>query len=606
MKINMSRKKLLPISLIDIPYNIKELYCGGCCSFALTKEDGVVKWGHGKSFEFIKELSNIVALAPHYDVGAVVDGDSFLATEETGDIFLFHITYDLRSPFKDLEYYTIGIDDEYPNHLSSTTKLSVTQHLDPRKSVQGSFFFEKDKDKNQLFVIDFKGFVWKCEIEIDQNELINTNPTKVFGLSRIATICGYRGVYSAIDNNGKVFVWGQLNAISESYEFLYHPICIETFTNIEAISLGNNFIFAYNKNTVWAWGRNDKSQLGTGVLIDRPHFMKVFGSEILGRFLYPKQPLDRMFSGLIKLVYWEYLNYLDELFGNHPYVKARFYTKCGISKRVVQFAQEVFNDHPIQNKMCIQDPENLELDENICELQLRLSNTYIGPNVIYNRIKKLDIYYENIADESRLFFLFPSVEVVQLRGIVYSDRNPRNLTHLSNLKCLELHCEFCIGQLPTSLVKLVLKHKDIGVADLSYFTSLKELVVMPRTLSERILKGRVSLPYSIIKLEIDVGPVDIQIQLPNLKELIIHSHLPTNITEQNFPSLKFIQLISPDMDILSKSYLSPSLLINQGLIESVKQNQKTCIVELSCFPWWIQYPVKLVSQLGHISSLHLD
>ncbi|KAL0214217.1 hypothetical protein P9112_006401 [Eukaryota sp. TZLM1-RC] len=152
---------------------------------------------------------------------------------------------------------------------------------------------------------------------------------------------------------------------------------IEAFTNIEGISVGYNFLFAYNKNTVWAWGRNYRGQLGTGDLIDRPQPVKVFGSEILGSFDYPIQPLDSMFSGLIKLIYFEYLQYLKKLFGNHPYTKARFFTKCIISKKVAKFAKQVINGFEF-----LKDPQDLNLNENIYDLQLQLLTDYKGPKVI--------------------------------------------------------------------------------------------------------------------------------------------------------------------------------------------------------------------------------
>ncbi|KAL0207928.1 hypothetical protein P9112_010515 [Eukaryota sp. TZLM1-RC] len=547
-QINNSNENSLPITPINIPYIIKEVYGGFRCFFALTHEGQVLKMGDGKSIEVIEEVINVDFLC--------AKGDSFVAIGVNNALFYWTIKRSFKVLF---------------------TKFPC---LNKEKFSEKSILF----DKNQLFVIDSEGDVWKFEIGIDQNEVFNTNPTKVFGLSNIATICGYRGVYSAIDNNGKVFVWGQLNAISESYEFLYHPICVETFTNIEGISLGNDFLFAYNKNTVWAWGRNDKGQLGTGDLIDRPKPVKVFGSEILGIFQYSKQPLDRMFSGLISQIYFEYLQYLKNLFGKHAYTKARFYTKCSISKKVAKSAREVINGFEFSK-----NPENLQLKENICDLQLRLSTAYNGPKVINTRIKKLGVYYDGVDYDPQIFSFFPNVEVVQLGGESGFRRFSINMVHLSNLRILELLYAFNIEQLPPSLVKLVLGYNVLGFVDLSYLSSLKHLV-SSSDISEKLLNSQIPLPQGINRLEVLLEvSVNTEIQLPNLQELIIHHDVPANITEENFPSLKFIQLIQPSEYSLWTSPLMPRQLIDQGLIKSVKLIKNEYLVELSCFPWWIQY-----------------
>ncbi|KAL0213903.1 hypothetical protein P9112_006087 [Eukaryota sp. TZLM1-RC] len=320
-----------------------------------------------------------------------------------------------------------------------------------------------------------------------------------------------------------------------------------------------------------------------------------------------------MFSGLIKFVYWEYLNYLRKLFGNHPYVKARFYTKCGISKRVAQFAQEVFNEHPIQNKMLLKDPQDLNLNESIGDLQLQLSTDYNGPKVINTRIKKLDVHYDEVDYDPQLLSFFPNVEVVKFDGWMKSNSiPPLHLEHLSNLKFLELDYPCNKDYLPTSLVKLVVRGYDIGdpnVDDLSYLTSLKELVLLSdlalNGLSERLLQGEIHLPQSINRLEVYLGnSVNIEVQLPNLKELIIHYNVPTNITEHNFPSLKFIQLIKLGEDALENAtnFLSPTELFHNNLINSVKLVKNEYLFQLFCFPWWIQYPSsrQLINSCGEI------
>ncbi|KAL0226566.1 hypothetical protein P9112_013890 [Eukaryota sp. TZLM1-RC] len=565
-QIDIAKCDSLPLTPINIPYNIKEIHGGSTYSFALTQDGNVIKWGKSNSFEVIEGLTNIVFLW--------VNRNSFITINDNSELFCFN------------------------SDNNCLNKLPLTQYIRQSQTFEKSLLL----DNPFLFVIDFNGEVLKFN-KGDDDVPFNNKPTKVPGLNNIVSISGYDGIYAAIDNNGKVFLWGWLSRLSDVYEDSEEPRCIEAFNNIEGISVGYNFLFAYNKNTVWAWGRNAKGQLGTGDLIDRPQPVKVFGSEILGSFHYPKQPLDRMFSGLIKLVYWEYINYLQKLFGNHPYTKARFYTKCGVSKIVAEYTKELlqftkggFNQsscvHSIKHGLFLKDPQDLTLAENICGLQLRFSSYYKGSKVINSRIKKLYVYYDLVDHDPQLLSFFPSVEVVKLGGRSSFRRRSINLSHLSNLKSLELDYRFNVKQLPTSLVKLVLKHDDIVVTDLSYLTLLKELVMFSYAVPERILKNQI-LPQSIVRLELWTrSSVNVEISLLNLKELIFRYNVPTNITEQNFPSLKLIQLIKPDEDSLSDSPLSPTKLINQGLIKSVKLIKNEYLVELYCFPWWVQYSAK--------------
>ncbi|KAL0209983.1 hypothetical protein P9112_010067 [Eukaryota sp. TZLM1-RC] len=98
-------------------------------------------------------------------------------------------------------------------------------------------------DANYLFVIDVNGFVWRFS---KRNNYVSfkDKPTKVPGLTNIVFINGYDGTYAAIDNSGKVFVWGDLSSISELYEDSDEPRCIEALTNMEGIAVGNDLLFA--------------------------------------------------------------------------------------------------------------------------------------------------------------------------------------------------------------------------------------------------------------------------------------------------------------------------------------------------------------------------
>ncbi|KAL0206005.1 hypothetical protein P9112_001312 [Eukaryota sp. TZLM1-RC] len=572
--------------LWNIPYKLKEFYFPTCnCRnfpfsfFALT-EGGKVIHFDGDTHIIIEGLNKIVFMS--------VCCRSFVAVDVNG-VFFFHNT-------ECVDYHS---DGECLDTASTTTKIDVSKYITPRKPFRYSFFLSGD----WLFIIDVNGDVWKFNNvrafdHVDEIPFSN-KPIKGPGLSNIVYISGSTcwccsdlalryndGIYAAINNNGKVFVWGKLSRLSCLYNDSEQPRCIEAFTNIEGVSLGHDFLFAYNKNTVWAWGKNDKGQLGTGDLIDRFQPAKLsFVSEILGTFHDPIQPLDSMFSGLIRLIYFEYLQYLKKLFGNHPYTKARFYTKCSVSKKVAKFSKEVINGFEF-----LKNPQHLNLNDYVWDLQLQLSFAFNGPSVINSRIKHLDIYYDTDVFDPQFLSFFPTVEVVKLGAKSgYYRRLSLNLTHLSNLKFLELNCSFIIEELPPSLVKLVLKD-DFEVTDLSYLTALKELVLFDGSSSERILEAQIPLPLSITILEVWLrNPVNIEIELPSIKELIIHEAIDTNITEQSFPSLEFIQLLGPERN-LSISSLSPTKLYNQGLIKATKLIKNEYLVELSCFPWCFKYP----------------
>ncbi|KAL0208611.1 hypothetical protein P9112_011198 [Eukaryota sp. TZLM1-RC] len=243
-QINIFNSHSLRITPINIPYNIKEVYGGNSCSFALTQEGQVIQWGDHLPFEFIEGLNNIV------------DHTSFIGMDRCGDFFYWN--------------------------LNRSTKIPVKHHLFSKERCKGSFSF----DRNNLVLKDSNGDVWVVESE----DSFNNKPIKIKGLTNIVHVAGSERFCVAFNSFGNVFVYRN-----------YEPLCIEPLTNMEGISVGRDFLFAYNKNTVWSWGMKDKGQLGTGDLIDRPQPVKVFGSKILDSFHYPKQPVDRMFISNVHL-----------------------------------------------------------------------------------------------------------------------------------------------------------------------------------------------------------------------------------------------------------------------------------------------------------------
>ncbi|KAL0208476.1 hypothetical protein P9112_011063 [Eukaryota sp. TZLM1-RC] len=222
--------------------------------------------------------------------------------------------------------------------------------------------------------------------------------------------------------------------------------------------------------------------------------------------------------------------------------------------------------------MFSEDLEDLNLNDNICDLHCRLWGA--DDNAVFKNIKKLDVLLLSYQDFSFNFSIFPNVENMKAR---FDCRGRGSLDSISYVE-----------PFPTSLVKL----SCIGYcpSDLSYLTSLKELVIIADW--ERGRYGPSRLPQSIVRLEV-IGLEELQTetQSPNLKELKT-DRCPTNNTLQHFPCLKFIHLKVYCDFLMSHSPLSPTELYNQGLITSIKLCQNSYLVELSSFPWWIQYSVK--------------
>ncbi|KAL0206479.1 hypothetical protein P9112_001786 [Eukaryota sp. TZLM1-RC] len=563
-QINMSSSGSLPITLINIPYSVKKVYGGERCSFAISQEGQVVRWGDRKSFEVMNDLNNIDNLN--------VDGNSFLATDKENNMFYWR------------------------DHDNRCTMLEVNHHSIPFEPLENSIVFDSVSSlgwsSQYMFFIDFNGEIWKFNIGSD---CIIGEPIKIEGLGDIIYICRYRGyanTYAAIDKNGQVYVWGELGSING---FCNKPHCIGGFSDVKGISIAKDFLFAYNERTIWGSGLKNSGQLGSAELIGQLQPVTGFGSEILSTFESSEQPLSRLFRHLIKLILFHYLYYLEEFVGNFSYLRARFYVKCGISKRVAQLAHQVFEAHPIPKKMFLKDPQDLNLNDNLCDLQLHLSTAFDGPKVINTTISKLEIYIDRIRFDAGLLTLFPNVVDIKLTGKAQwrPHRIIMNFTNLPNLQCLELDYGMIVHQLPASLVKLVLKNSNILIRCLNDLPSLKELVVLSHHISYPISMGQIPLTHSINRLEVVAWnkqkAFPLRIHLPKLKELIVHGIVPKYITEAKFPSLRFVHLVEPRERSLSKSPFFPTKLINQGLIKSVKLIRSEYLVELSCFPWWIQY-----------------
>ncbi|MFZ2958649.1 MAG: kelch repeat-containing protein [Candidatus Ozemobacteraceae bacterium] len=110
-----------------------------------------------------------------------------------------------------------------------------------------------------------------------------TTPFQISGLSGVTAVAG-GGQYSlAAKNDGTVYAWGENNygqlGDGSSINRLA-PVLVSGLTNVKAIAgsiLGYHTAALKWDGNVWAWGRNDKGQLGDGTTTDRPTPVKVSG-----------------------------------------------------------------------------------------------------------------------------------------------------------------------------------------------------------------------------------------------------------------------------------------------------------------------------------------
>lgn len=116
---------------------------------------------------------------------------------------------------------------------------------------------------------------------------INPNtPYQVIGLSNIVAIAAGGGYGLALDRDGYVWCFGgnthgqlgrQLTGPAPRH-FEYRPLKVQGVDNVIAIAAGNLHSLAVSRDgTVWAWGMNERGQLGDGTFINRYGPVQVTG-----------------------------------------------------------------------------------------------------------------------------------------------------------------------------------------------------------------------------------------------------------------------------------------------------------------------------------------
>jgi alpha-tubulin suppressor-like RCC1 family protein len=115
--------------------------------------------------------------------------------------------------------------------------------------------------------------------------IFDNTPYQVMGLSNIVAVAAGIGHGLALDRDGHVWCFGenthgqlgrQMGQAPPHYE--YRPKKVEEVDNVIAIAAGDLHSLAVSREgTVWAWGINERGQLGDGTLINRYEPVQVTG-----------------------------------------------------------------------------------------------------------------------------------------------------------------------------------------------------------------------------------------------------------------------------------------------------------------------------------------
>lgn len=113
----------------------------------------------------------------------------------------------------------------------------------------------------------------------------SSSPTQVSGLSNIVQVSAGDDHSLALDNNGAVWAWGtntygQLGNGATTYSAT--PVQVIGLSGVTQISAGVSFSLAVQRDggkggLLWAWGRNDRGQLGDGATASRAFPVRVVG-----------------------------------------------------------------------------------------------------------------------------------------------------------------------------------------------------------------------------------------------------------------------------------------------------------------------------------------
>ncbi|KAL0205393.1 hypothetical protein P9112_000700 [Eukaryota sp. TZLM1-RC] len=567
-QINQSSMEVLPFTKITLNVDITNVYASNYYSLGLTVDGAVVMWKLNHAPMFIHGLIDIYSIK--------LDWQYFVALGKSGCLKL------------------IKFDSNFFNFTIHIINLSHSSLPKPLLPLNVATCFPK------MFIVDQDHLVWQFDIEQR-----TSFPTKVQGLSSIKSIVAGNDFYGALGTDGKVYLFGDLQRIFPIYEPIDQSevYLVKEFDNVKFVAAGDSFFFAVSNHFTFYCGHYELNQM-----TNRPHIikatdnilpspLKVFGSEINGccgsrsfddQIDYSTETI--LFPNLIKLIFHYYLEYLEGFFIGHYYLLYRFLSKLVLSKNFYSLAKTVLESYDFVKQ--VTNPTQIGSINKCKSLQLRMSSLYHGMDRNIN-ILSLCLLTDDLFRDLNLLSLFPNVISLKIfkNGPEFL---PCSLdsSGLNSLKFLEIGCVVNgLYFLPKSIRKLVI-HGPVQNFDVSYLEDLQHLAIYSGEVCEKVLCSGIGLPDSILKLEVSVFSEEClnRCKLSKLRELVTREGVFSNLNAFYFPLLKFVE-IQNNFAVLIGSDLCPNQFNKNGVIKSSVVWGRSLLVELSCFPWWVQYPI---------------
>ncbi|KAL0204709.1 hypothetical protein P9112_000016 [Eukaryota sp. TZLM1-RC] len=588
----------------DPSFKLKQVFAASEYSLALTADGNLVHWRLDSPILPVEGLDDVCFVTLEWNDFVAIDTNNRAFFARYSNFGKFRIST-LKIEFNDSEIMvnSCSLGESFIAFVGINNKV---------------YLMTKKQNKFQP-----EQFTWSNAFLVDN-------------IDNIKSVTAIYDQFVALANDGNVYGWS-VKPFASPLFLWSEPRLINFLSNIESIFSGVGCLFAVkiNSNSAFAWGFNSKGQLGTGDLIDVPRPINVFGSEITG--IKSLKQSNSIFFDLIRTIFIKYFKYLNQIFNGHPYVIARFKAKLSVSSKFRLLCTDIvenFNSHEY-----LRNPSDLSqlrspiahlevtkiLDENLVENNTNVEEIFLNTNdlslfnqflPLFPNLNTLSITStqsnskRNILNLGRLtpirnlFLDWGLISTIGslpplLSKLVFKPPTLSVIFSLSfgeqeNLKHLEISAiVYDFPSLPTSLVKLsVASFTRISTVDFSNLVNLKELSITHSTLSKRIVQGRINLPPSITKLQLQSDYLEFgkSFFLPNLKEFVLKTVCVDNFNVNNFPKLNFICFNELESrQNFECSALCPSLLYESGLIESFYRVKGGNMVKLKS-NIWIYYP----------------
>ncbi|KAL0219277.1 hypothetical protein P9112_004930 [Eukaryota sp. TZLM1-RC] len=538
---------------IELPCLVSRVFAGLYCSFAITADKRVLKWGNEQDFHTIGPVG--VVQLENYDDNVI------MITEEQA-------------------VYTYCQDS-----VASITNLSAVS-----VAVGQGFFL----------AVDNGGHLWSWgvnnygQLGLGHTEYMET-PQKVPMLSLIKAVAAGSFFSVALTHDGQVLLWGwnQAGTLGLPEEVNISPVTYLKNGCSAVFALAKS-LFVVTEQCILGCGWNSCGQLGLGCSDHQPVPVIVFGSEVTGRGTTSIVGLQHMFNDVIKAIMLRHLEWLRSLLGIHHYIECHFLQKFSISKRFRSLARHVVSlfgsQRFVQNCYSILDCETLTR----VNIQPYTSYTIPSENSV---VKEVLLVSNDLDNHQGMLASFLNVQSITIRPNLCLTNAPLHCTKVLNLKHLKalkfLNLDFptsIVSDLPFTLVELSLG-LDVRIElprTLSELTNLRSLGVFDYEVSASILEGVTLLPSLVTSLSLKLKPkvvIGRNVVFPSLKQFATSFNIFSSIRAEQFPLLCIYCLCSFSHGCRLQKYLNKYQLLEACYI--LKRSQ---LLLLTSFPWCVLIP----------------